>query len=470
MLTARLDPTRTARCENPQPIHRPQSSPDLQRTVQARQDAVDALPIRAVDDGMAPGTTFRRRTSGSPVFTRLDEMAKAKALPSRVDVLLARHKATLETFSGFACSDVRAWPGNIRDPGLRETLFDRDRDLPGPQRLLEAQANGASNKIGTQYTQGQINAAGPLIWHAKSACCTTFAIGAAHVLTGGNPKARLQRGGTVEKPIFTGTGKKSRRDPDGVRVELASVAGTHCLCIVGRDAESQVKGNGRIADPDTWGDDVRIVDPWLGSLGWPTVFKPSEYPYPEWLVDLELNYDSTKPEPKLASPAASLRRREDGGRAAKQTRAMDAALATKSLRRDPVPQDGNALFAAVIKASPAAAARYTDAAGLRARVATYVEAHWGELQDYTSKVSTKAAVVDAIGTDGCAEHPLSQFSPNLVQMALNEDGVAGHLVLEEAGVRGVKANPMGDAGPAIRLARYGVGKVQNNFDPLVTRD
>jgi len=408
--------------------------------------------------------------SSSPMLAQLAQLKQSSApVRTETDALIHRNRGTLEAFRNFACSDVRSWPGNIRDPALRELLFARDRDLPEPQRRLEAQANASSNKIGAQYTQGQINSAGPLIWHAKSACCTTFAIAAAHVLTGGDPKARLERaGGTETSPLFRGTGTQSRRDADGTRVELASVAGTHCLCIVGRDGASGLKGNGRIDDPDTWGDDVRIVDPWLGSLGWPVVYKPSEYPYQDWLVNLESNYDSTKPEPELAAPAEALRTRDDSPRLARQLRRMDTALGAKGLARNPIEQNGNALFEAVSEASPAVRAEYRDAAGLRARVARYVDAHWEELSDYASPAG-KRAVVDAVGTDGCDDHPLAAYTPNLVQMALTEDRVAAHLVVESATVRGTETSSMGDAGEAINIARYGLDRIQNNFDPLVSR-
>jgi L,D-peptidoglycan transpeptidase YkuD (ErfK/YbiS/YcfS/YnhG family) len=57
---------------------------------------------------------------------------------------------------------------------------------------------------------------------------------------------------------------------------------THVYCVVGRSGAGVAAG-AKMPDANTWGGNCRIVDCWLGSLGYECSFSVADYPKPGYL-------------------------------------------------------------------------------------------------------------------------------------------------------------------------------------------
>lgn len=164
------------------------------------------------------------------------------------------------TYQNYACSDARAYSQCI-NASQKNIVLTRYERIPLSTRNFENEANQTSqpNPMTGLYSSFQVKKVADLLDKAKSGCCTTLALSAAH--------------------------KLSTEFPD-LRIEIASsrvVRGrtAHCFLIVNRDSTHT---NG-------WGFDALIVDPWLITLGHNNgVFKPHEYKTVS-LEGLTLRYD-----------------------------------------------------------------------------------------------------------------------------------------------------------------------------------
>ncbi len=206
--------------------------------------------------------------------------------------LVGDHRQVLARFVGYACTDIGAFQGNINSQlsSKEQTeLFERLQAMQTNENRMQA-SSGAEQAVNMRPMKSATVAnVARSVDTAQAGCCSSFALAAAHVLTGG------------------------QRDPQHLhpRVEVVSCGrgfgGTHCYVIVGRDARSQ------LSDSRTWGDGVRIVDPWAASLGHGDgIFTLETFPFPQFLEPDQVIYSSYEQDQELAinPEAASARRLE----------------------------------------------------------------------------------------------------------------------------------------------------------------
>jgi hypothetical protein len=181
------------------------------------------------------------------------------------DQLLRNCERRFISMTQYACSDWKQFKGNVH-PALQlndyEDLRRRFAAVPNERAQMEARANGIAIpfRLADRSTQlGQMKQVAHLIREAKSACCTTFALAAAHVLL------------------------KPKENPDNaVRVEIVTT-GNHYFVIVGRSGGVTDDVVKTLAPPHTWGSTAVIIDPWLGSLGHNYDLTVTDHPYPNFL-------------------------------------------------------------------------------------------------------------------------------------------------------------------------------------------
>jgi hypothetical protein len=208
----------------------------------------------------------------------------AKPVPPAAQQLLGQEIiAKLQAMRLYACTDAPAFRDKIVD-GLQSQVENRMwRAGFDPQRVDRANSMGNS----VPYKQATLRMVCELVVQARSAVCTTFAMSAGHILSGG----------------------KRAPEPPAYRVEVVA-APDHCYALVNRaGGEVEHTGARYVLPSSQWGPDVIIVDPWAGSLGHP-IFYAGPGAYPAQLrcyldTDLKQNYDSTKPDPVVNSVAQS---------------------------------------------------------------------------------------------------------------------------------------------------------------------
>lgn len=203
-----------------------------------------------------------------------------------VGLMLRTHLDKLNDFRNFACSDARRYHSAII--GSKQAVFDKTtRYEEWAKTNFDAEAAANSYGAKEMYTLADIRAGGNLILTARSACCTTFALAAAFILT------------------------KGLRNTDAVRVECVAIRKFHCFVIVGRKGGFTTSKTGQklLPPPGEWGDDCAIIDGWYGSMGNRVVYTPdfSKFPSRSSLTGLESKFDSKNPDgAKCANPFAAI--------------------------------------------------------------------------------------------------------------------------------------------------------------------
>lgn len=211
-----------------------------------------------------------------------------RPLPAREDTgqMLRVNLDRLNDLGNFACSDSRLYHGAIR--GDKQAVFDKTtRYQTWARDNFDAEA--AANSFGAKemYSLADIRSGGSLILAARSACCTTFALAAAYVLT------------------------KGMKNTAACRVECVAIRKFHCFVIVGREGDFTTSKTGQklLPPPEKWGKDCAIIDAWYGSLGHRVIYTPdfSSFPSRGGLIGLESKFDSKNPDgAKRANPFAAI--------------------------------------------------------------------------------------------------------------------------------------------------------------------
>jgi hypothetical protein len=200
-------------------------------------------------------------------------------------------------FNDYTCSDAVSFAGNIaylvktekgiqltEDLGgdyLREQdqkqdmVIERTKNINEYDKLIESTTMSAVLGSALSYTRENIRQLAQTVNSSKSAICTTFAIAGADLL--------------LE------LGEQDKYKDKIKRIEIVARqmghGGTHCFVILNR------KEGSNLQDPETWGTDTLIVDPWLASLQNPAVYTVDEYKMARWIpCTLELNYDTSNPD------------------------------------------------------------------------------------------------------------------------------------------------------------------------------
>ncbi|MFI0435178.1 MAG: hypothetical protein ACH350_05560 [Parachlamydiaceae bacterium] len=186
-----------------------------------------------------------------------------------VEDLIATHREALRQLSheNFAVVDCPSFSHVIKE-SERETVFHNLAEMNQDQNRIRAYGLSiAGVKIpgeGGAFTPYQLKSAAEKVLEGRAGICTTFACTAAHILTG---DGRYH----------------------GVRVEiLAHDDGgrSHVFVVVGRNKRSNIQ------NPNTWGEDCRIVDPWIANMGSSDyLYKKGDFAY---LEKLHSCFDNTK--------------------------------------------------------------------------------------------------------------------------------------------------------------------------------
>jgi hypothetical protein len=146
--------------------------------------------------------------------------------------LIKGKRKELEALCLYAVGDAKRFNGPKPAQDKEDALRSNQERLK-PMKAAEQAAGGVIH-----YPQSKLKSAYDNTVKAQGAVCTTFALCAAHILTGGTRKS----------------GK--------VRVEIIGVArnlGTHMYVVCGRAGKT-------LADLSTWGSNAVIVDLWAAAL------------------------------------------------------------------------------------------------------------------------------------------------------------------------------------------------------------
>jgi hypothetical protein len=146
--------------------------------------------------------------------------------------LIKSKRKDLETLCLYAVGDAKRFNGPKPAQEKEDALRSNENRLK-PMKAAEQAAGGVIH-----YPQSKLKSAYDNTVKAEGAVCTTFALCAAHILTGGT------------------------RQSGKVRVEIVGVArnlGTHMYVVCGRAGKN-------LADLSTWGSNAVIVDLWAAAL------------------------------------------------------------------------------------------------------------------------------------------------------------------------------------------------------------
>jgi hypothetical protein len=146
--------------------------------------------------------------------------------------LIKQKRKELEALCLYAVGDAKRFNGPKPAQDKEDALRSNENRLK-PMKAAEQAAGGVIH-----YPQSKLKSAYDNTVKAEGAVCTTFALCAAHVLTGGT------------------------RQSGKVRVEIIGVArnlGTHMYVVCGRAGKN-------LADLSTWGTNAVIVDLWAAAL------------------------------------------------------------------------------------------------------------------------------------------------------------------------------------------------------------
>lgn len=204
--------------------------------------------------------------------------------------LIAVATPNLDRCKIFACTDV----GTFRDDINDALPDDRQQHI---YALGTQHGRSTGRPIipnGGRWDPDGLRAAYDQVFGAAAGECTSFAYAAAHILTTG------VSGGFVPPRIEVVTFRHHRQalrfNRDGTPMYKKDASGnftnqqarefqyvTHVFCVAGRIGQNVAYGQ-RMPAAGTWGASCRIVDCWLGALGYECSFKVPEYPKPGYLT------------------------------------------------------------------------------------------------------------------------------------------------------------------------------------------
>jgi len=158
----------------------------------------------------------------------------------------------LQKFDDFACMDIGSFPDNIcqrltkkEKDKRKEKAKKHEHENIGKAQAAATVGEGQQRRNGPgSFPQRQLNTAGRLTIEAGGAICSTCAMAAAHLLTGG------MRDPNMTRPRVEVVSKRLPESRSG-----------HVYVIVGRERDSNLNNS------DTWGEFCYIVDTWLTTLG-----------------------------------------------------------------------------------------------------------------------------------------------------------------------------------------------------------
>ncbi len=226
--------------------------------------------------------------------TRASSAVQVGGLAAR---LIAGVIDELNKCKDFACTDVGTFSGDINAalPRTRwQEIYDKGTKLGGATGIPMIPKKGGNGEWGPSG----LRAAYTRVYDRQAGECTSFANAAAHLLSTHKPLAVMPR---IEIVSFRNQRKIPRtvldratnkrvplfkKDANGnftTEPVMESQYVTHVFCVVGRSGD-EVAFDGKMPPSDTWGDDARIVDCWLGALGYECSFRVKEYPKPGYLT------------------------------------------------------------------------------------------------------------------------------------------------------------------------------------------
>jgi hypothetical protein len=198
----------------------------------------------------------------------------------------------LNKCKNFACTDVGTFAGDINDrlpQEARMRIYTKGTQL-GLATGIPIIPKGRSD----EWDPDSLKAAHKRVYDRSAGECTSFANAAAHLLSAHKPLPRMPR---IEIVSFRNRRQSPRRNRDGSPMYKKASDGsftdqpvmesqyvTHVFCVVGRSGDA-VDFNALMPNPTTWGDDARIVDCWLGALGYECSFRVLEYPKEGYLAN-----------------------------------------------------------------------------------------------------------------------------------------------------------------------------------------
>ena len=255
-----------------QPVTIP--TPTLPQT-QAVTTAVQGVRRRSAH-GPTLGQTGGMPTNVVPLAAPATAQSFSKCLPdqgpgtmtSAPGDLIKQKRQPLEALCAYAVGDAKRFNG----PKAARDKEDALRSNPSRLKPMQAAEQAAGGVI--HYPQSKLKSAYDKTVEAQGAVCTTFALCAAYLLTGG------------------------ARQSGKVRVEIIGVArnlGTHMYVVCGR------AGN-NLADLSTWGSNAVIVDLWAAALaghkGFDTAVTASSKDWRLTEGALGQFYDNARADPK----------------------------------------------------------------------------------------------------------------------------------------------------------------------------
>jgi len=225
--------------------------------------------------------------------------------PADAASLLSGIHGTLQAWKSYACADVGTFAGDIN-----QALSAVKRNAIYTLGTSTGQATGLPNiplqgVVMGDWDATKLNTSHNRVTSAHSGECTSFGFAAAHLMgTAANqgmrprievvaykinvqqPRTAYNRTTGRREPVY-------KRDASGALTTVQAVTRkqvTHVFCIVGRRNLDRA-ANGQLPPPATWGNPW-IVDPWLGSLGYNSIFRQSNYPKQGYLQPVFIEMDS----------------------------------------------------------------------------------------------------------------------------------------------------------------------------------
>jgi hypothetical protein len=210
------------------------------------------------------------------------------------DTLIQAVLVQLNECKDFVCSDAAQFDGDI-NPNI--SPFHRARILQRAQ--AQGQATGLAEiprvgRVRDDWNPDSVRRAHQAVYERRAGECTSFAKAAAHLLStvATHPfKPRIEVLAFRQhqlRPRFNRDGSPLMiRKPghDAPVQAVTSITISHVFCVVGRRGVA-------LTPSSHWNPEVRIVDCWLGSLGYDCVFTASSYPKQGYFTSLEVVMDS----------------------------------------------------------------------------------------------------------------------------------------------------------------------------------
>lgn len=221
------------------------------------------------------------------------DMKAAGWQPSPI-TLIASVLDELNKCKDFVCSDAAQFAGDI-NPDIPRQQQDRI--------LQRAQQSGRATGLAEiprhdrglmDWNRESIQRAHTEVYSKRAGECTSFGKAAAHLLSTASMTPFMPR---IEVLAFSQHQKRPRYNRDGTPMMIRkpnevglvhahmSVKIAHVFCVVGRQGAA-------LTHPDTWNPEARVVDCWLGSLGYECVFTVPDYPKRGYFTNLEVVMDS----------------------------------------------------------------------------------------------------------------------------------------------------------------------------------